>query len=205
MKRSLACVVAALACLATMSWAATVRSFKSSLLLPALPTLALPVPPRQPCSQMSTFRPAHRIDTKWLSLSFRIPMDMNDMDMMMMMMMGGGGMPDPYYALLYQSPAINGPTVSAGASLSIGAPAQWYHDGPRGGRPYDDHGAGNDVHRSQRQRRRGCFVGAELGLHDRASARQVECGQCGRGDPFPWRPAWFRWSNTITLPPITTS
>ena len=43
-----------------------------------------------------------------------------------MMMMGGGGTPDPYYALLYQSPAINGPTVSAGASLSIGAPAQWY-------------------------------------------------------------------------------
>jgi hypothetical protein len=52
-------------------------------------------------------------------------MDMNDMDMMMMMM-GGSSMPDPYYALLYQSPAINGPAVSTGASLSIGAPAQWY-------------------------------------------------------------------------------
>jgi hypothetical protein len=49
---------------------------------------------------------------------------MDDMDMMMMMM--GGGPSDPYYALLYQSPAINGPTVTAGASLSIGAPAQWY-------------------------------------------------------------------------------
>jgi hypothetical protein len=53
-------------------------------------------------------------------------MNMDDMDMMIMMMMGGGGMADPYYALLYQSPAINGPAVTADASLSIGAPAQWY-------------------------------------------------------------------------------
>jgi hypothetical protein len=102
-------------------------------------------------------------------------MDMNDMDMMMMMM-GGSDMPDPYYALLYQSPAINGPTVSAGAVV---------HDGARGGRPYDDHGARNNVHGSQRQRSRGCLVSADLGLHDRSSARHVECGQCRRGKPFP--------------------
>jgi hypothetical protein len=125
MKRSLACVIAALACLATISWAATgpfVQVLYASSSLdntctagPATSTVIanVDVPPG------ASYRYA-------VAFLFFPPMDMNDMDMMMMMMMGGGGMPDPYYALLYQSPAINGPTVSADASLSIGAPAQWY-------------------------------------------------------------------------------
>jgi hypothetical protein len=125
MKRSLACVVAALACLATMSWAATgpfvqVLSPSSSL--------------ANTCTAGSTTSTvlanvdlppgaSYRYEVAFLI----VPDPTMDMDMdMMMMMMGGGGAADPYYALLYQSPAINGPTVSAGASLSIGAPAQWY-------------------------------------------------------------------------------
>jgi hypothetical protein len=125
MKSSLACVAAALAFLATTSWAATgpfvqVVSPSSSL--------------ANTCTAGSaTSTVLANIDLppgasyRYVVAFLIVPdptMDMNDMDMMMMM--GGDGMADPYYALLYQSPAINGPTVSAGASLSIGAPAQWY-------------------------------------------------------------------------------
>ena len=149
MKRSFACVVAALACLATMSWAATgpfvqVVAPSSSLANTCSAGSAtssvianVDVPPGA----------SYRYEVAFLIVPDT--MDMNDMDMMMMMMMGGS-MPDAYYALLYQSPAINGPAVSAGASLSIGAPAQWYTMVPARGRPYDDHGARNDIHRSQR-------------------------------------------------------
>ena len=130
MKRSLACVAAALACLATASWAATgpfvqVVSPSSSL--------------ANTCTAGSaTSTVVANVDLppgasyRYVVAFLIVPdpnMDMNDMDMMMMMM-GGGGMSDPYYALLYQSPAINGPTVSAAASLSIGAPAQWYTSVP---------------------------------------------------------------------------
>ena len=125
MKRSLACVAAALACLAATSWAATpfvqVVSPSSSLAntcsagSAASTVLAnVDVPPGA----------SYRYEVAFLIVPDS-SMNMNDMDMMMMMM-GSDSMLDPYYALLYQSPAINGPAVSAGASLSIGAPAQWY-------------------------------------------------------------------------------
>jgi hypothetical protein len=125
MKRSLACVAAALACLATPSWAATpfvqVVSPSSSLANTCTAGSAtstvlanVDVPPGA----------SYRYEVAFLIVPDS-SMNMNDMDMMMMMM-GGDSMLDPYYALLYQSPAINGPAVSAGASLSIGAPAQWY-------------------------------------------------------------------------------
>ena len=126
MKRSLACLAAALACLATISWAATgpfvqVVSASSSLANTCTAGAAtstvlanVDLPPGA----------SYRYEVAFLVVPDPT-MDMDDMDMMMMMM-GGGGAPDPYYALLYQSPAINGPTVTAGASLSIGAPAQWY-------------------------------------------------------------------------------
>jgi len=123
MKRSLACAVAVLACLATMSWAA----------IPFVQVVSPSSSLANTCSAGSATStvianvdvPAGASYRYEVAFLFFPTMDMNDMDMMMMMM-GGSDMPDPYYALLYQSPAINGPTVSAGASLSIGAPAQWY-------------------------------------------------------------------------------
>ena len=127
MKRSLACVVAALAWLATMSLAAT-----GPYVQVVAPSSSL----ANTCTAGSgTSTVLANVDLppgasyRYVVAFLIVPdptMDMNDMDMMMMMMMGGGGMPDPYYGLLYQSPAINGPAVSAGTSLSIGAPAQWY-------------------------------------------------------------------------------
>jgi hypothetical protein len=126
MKRSLACVVAALACLATTSWATTgpfvqVVSPSSSLANTCTAGSAT-------STVLANVDLTSGASYRYVVAFLIVPdsnMDMNDMDMMMMMM-GGMTAPDPYYALLYQSPAINGPTVSAGASLSIGAPAQWY-------------------------------------------------------------------------------
>jgi len=127
MKRTLACVVAVLACLTTMSWAAT-----GPFVQVVAPSSSL----ANTCTAGSaTSTVLANVDLppgasyRYVVAFLIVPdssMDMSDMDMMMMMMMGGAGMPNPYYGLLYQSPAINGPTVSAGASLSIGAPAQWY-------------------------------------------------------------------------------
>ena len=125
MKHSLGCFAVALACVATMSWATTgpfVQVVSSSSSLANTCT-----------ASASTSTVLANVDLppgasyRYVVAFLVIPDPSMDMDMMMMMMMGmGGGMSDPYYALLYQSPAINGPAVAAGASLSIGAPAQWY-------------------------------------------------------------------------------
>ena len=127
MKRSLACLAAALACLATMSWATPgpfvqVVSASSSLANTCTAGTAT-------STVLANVDLPPGASYRYVVAFLVIPdpsMNMDDMDMMMMMMMGGGGMADPYYALLYQSPAINGPTLTAGASLSIGAPVQWY-------------------------------------------------------------------------------
>ena len=185
MKRSLACVLAALACLATMSWAATgpfvqVVAPSSSLANTCTAGSAtstvianVDVPPGA----------SYRYEVAFLYFP---TMDMNDMDMMMMMMMGGSSMPDPYYALLYQSPAINGPAVSAGASLSIGAPAQWYTMVPA----VADHTTIMAHVTTFTGANASGAVAASSALTWDCTTGQVlaivECGQCRRGKPFPW-------------------
>jgi len=126
MKRSLVSLVTALACLATLSWATTGPFVQVVSPSSSLANTCSAGPSTSTVLANVDLPPGASYQYEVAFLIIPDPtMDMNDMDMMMMMM-SGNAMLDPYYALLYQSPAINGPAVSAGASLSIGAPAQWY-------------------------------------------------------------------------------
>lgn len=125
MKRSLGCVAAAVACFATMSWAATGPFVQ--LVSPSSSLANTCIAGSSSSAVLANVDIPSGASYRYVVAFLIVPdPSMDDMDMMMMMMGEGGGAPDPYYALLYQSPAINGPALAASASLGIGAPAQWY-------------------------------------------------------------------------------